>query len=93
MKFPRPDGVSLTGGLICLGYEDNDERDLAFDWLGAYGGGSSKISEALKTIRATLDYAERHSHPDQRGDENLCGMDITLGELRALAELEGSDVD
>lgn len=89
MCFPRPDGVSLTDGLICLGYEDIDERDLAFDWLEAYGGGSSRLSDALKTIRAALDYAERHSHPNQRGDENLCGMDISFGELRALAGLDG----
>lgn len=39
MRFPRPDGVSMTNGLIVLGYENNDDRDLAYDWLEAFGSG------------------------------------------------------
>lgn len=50
MKFPRPDGVSLTNGIICVGYEDNDERDLAFDWLGAYGNGEEIFLEPFKPL-------------------------------------------
>lgn len=59
MKFPRPDGVSLTGGLVCLGYEDNDERDLAFDWLEAFGNGDvrdvNKIDVIVKAAKALAD--------------------------------------
>jgi hypothetical protein len=40
--LPRPDGVSMTCGTICLEYIDRDERDLAYDWLEAHGAGAAK---------------------------------------------------
>lgn len=50
MRFPRPDGVSLTNGLIVVGYEDQDERDMAFDWLDAYGAGATSHPNPIKPL-------------------------------------------
>lgn len=50
MKFPRPDGVSMTNGMIVLGYEDHDERDLAFDWLDAFGAGEQITPQPIKHL-------------------------------------------
>lgn len=50
MKFPRPDGVSMSCGIICLGYAENDEGDLAFDWLEAYGAGDIAETREIKPL-------------------------------------------
>lgn len=50
---------------------------------------SPQLAAAIRSARHALDYAERHSHPSQRGDENMASMDISFGELRAIVALDG----
>lgn len=50
MKFPCPDCVSIQCGLLTLWYADDDERDLAYDWLEAYGGGEIAEPRVIKLL-------------------------------------------